>query len=130
MVFLCLCHWLTISQRFLRLIIQTSSFTKLRSLCTNNNCRIKEKVPIFQILCLESQVNRILGVIVPNIFKFANNYLLSRFYGIYSTWKFPEKKMFFFLWPVFVIQRGKSQTKKAFFTYQKVLCHEPVTENI
>ena len=45
----------------------------------------QKKVPIFQVLCLESQVNRILGLISPHIFKFANNYLLSRFYEIHST---------------------------------------------
>ena len=31
---------------------------------------------------------------------------------------------------MFVIQRGKSQTTKASFTYQKTLCYEPVAENI
>ena len=45
----------------------------------------QKKVPIFQVLCLESQVNRIFGLISPHIFKFANNYLLSRFYEIYIT---------------------------------------------
>ena len=37
------------------------------------------KVPIFQVLYLEFQVSRILGLISPNVFKFADNYLLSRF---------------------------------------------------
>ena len=38
---------------------------------------------------------------------------------------FLRKKMFFFY-----IQRGKSQTTKASFTYQKELFYEPVAENI
>ena len=42
------------------------------------------KVFIFQVLYLESQANSILGLISPNIFKFADNYLLFWLYGIYS----------------------------------------------
>ena len=44
------------------------------------------KVFIFQVLYLESQANSILGLISPNIFKFADNYLLFWLYGIYSIW--------------------------------------------
>ena len=36
-------------------------------------------------IAVYQQVNRIFGLISPHIFKFANNYLLSRFYEIYST---------------------------------------------
>ena len=43
---------------------------------------------------------------------------------------FLRKEMFFFLYPVFDIQLGKSQTTKASFTYQKPLCYEAVAENI
>ena len=76
------------SERFLRLNIDTKDgkdqLHRTAIAVYQQQVQNQTKVFIFQVLYLESQANSILGLISPNIFKFADNYLLFWLYGIYS----------------------------------------------
>ena len=135
MVFLCLRHWLTMSQRFLIKFDTVDGKVQLHGTAIavyQQELQNQTKVPIFQFLYLESHVNRILGLISPNIFKFADNYLLSREKIIIVHDNFLRKKCFSFysLRLIFNVARVKLQELLSPIEKHDVISQSPKIFNI